>query len=266
MVITPAKAQEWPNLNTHNRPIRRKHVNFLADEIINNRWKITHQGIALNEEHLIDGQHRLLAIVKAGKPVTCMVTTNAESSTQDVVDSGSMRSIPDQLHLNNNLVNAALIVAACRHILILCTNGSNLKMSIGLVKIILAEFGREFEVILPIREQFKPARNGWTIGTLAFAYSANRQCRSFIDDFYSGEHLTSEMQAKIARDWIINRKPTKHNYSSSLKLLNAASNFLKKSKSKNISDGNEGLLYFQEKKQKFVNEIRAEVMQQMQEK
>lgn len=265
--ITPAEAQKWLELNTHNRPIRQKHLNFLADEIIHNRWRTTHQGIAINKDHLIDGQHRLLAIVKAGKAVECLVTTEADSDIQDVVDAGSPRSVADQLHLNNNLQHAAVICAGCRQILLLCSNGSVPKMSIGLARIIHSEFQREIEVILPMRAQFRIAKGGWILGTLAFAYSANRNCRQFLEGFYSGEHLTSEMSAKMARDFLINRKVgMKHNYTAALKLLNAAHAFVSKTKISSLSDSRAGLEYFQEKKAKFVREMQAEVAMQLSQK
>ena len=61
VVITPDYARQLLEQNTNNRPCSESHVNFLAREIILNRWKLNGSTIVLNGERLIDGQHRLHA-------------------------------------------------------------------------------------------------------------------------------------------------------------------------------------------------------------
>lgn len=95
--MTPYKAELILNSNTsNNRNIRPTAVNHLANEIINGRWQLTHQGIAIDENGmLIDGQHRLTAIIKAQITVPIMVTTGVPSRNFDVIDNGQPRSISD---------------------------------------------------------------------------------------------------------------------------------------------------------------------------
>lgn len=74
-LITPEVASEMLQWNTNNRDIRPKHVERLAEEMKAGRWGLTHQGLAFNcDGTLIDGQHRLLAIVKSGVAQHMMVT------------------------------------------------------------------------------------------------------------------------------------------------------------------------------------------------
>src|SRR3954467_14111979 len=64
--VTPDLAAQWLRANTGNRPVREAHVRSLAEEITADRWKVTHQGIAFSlSGRLMDGQHRLRAVIRA---------------------------------------------------------------------------------------------------------------------------------------------------------------------------------------------------------
>lgn len=113
--ITPEIAAKWlhPSVNRDNRTVRDSHVDYLAREIVDGKWQVTHQGIAFSKDgRLIDGQHRLNAIVRAGVPVKCMVTTGLDDSAYKVVDCGSMRIVADRIHLVNNQNQNHVICAA----------------------------------------------------------------------------------------------------------------------------------------------------------
>jgi len=61
-------------------------------------WIVTHQGIAFDENGLlVDGQHRLLAIIDSGRAVDCMVTRNLSTSVFSVTDGGIARSLKDRI-------------------------------------------------------------------------------------------------------------------------------------------------------------------------
>jgi hypothetical protein len=94
--ITPDKAKVMLRLNKGNRPIRQNHVKKMAEDMKAGAWQITHQGIAFNKNgELIDGQHRLNAIIESGKAVTMAVTTNCECSSFTILDQGIKRSVSD---------------------------------------------------------------------------------------------------------------------------------------------------------------------------
>lgn len=58
-----------------------------------NAWPITHQGIAFDEfGQLIDGQHRLHAIVKSKKTIPCLVSTGIQFEAVSVIDRGLKRN------------------------------------------------------------------------------------------------------------------------------------------------------------------------------
>jgi len=104
MEVNPDLALEWLEGNTHNRPVKQAHVDRLAREIRAGRWRLTHQGIAFDTEGLlIDGQHRLWAIVEAGQAVTVRVFFNEPPENNRVVDSGERRSNLDILMITDQV-------------------------------------------------------------------------------------------------------------------------------------------------------------------
>lgn len=83
-----------------NRPVSDGRVEMLKRAILDGCWKLTHQGIAIDYNGiLIDGQHRLWAIVEAKTAVPILVTTDADPETMPVIDRGRSRSLGNVLHL-----------------------------------------------------------------------------------------------------------------------------------------------------------------------
>ncbi|HZF88787.1 hypothetical protein [Streptomyces sp.] len=111
--VTPDLAQQWLELNTSNRPLSRPTVTHLTRAIQRGEWKLTHQGIAFDEEGmLVDGQHRLHAVVKAGRAVEMLVAHGVPRVAFTVMDTGRKRTGRDALSLageaNSNHLAAAL--------------------------------------------------------------------------------------------------------------------------------------------------------------
>jgi hypothetical protein len=96
--ITPSKAAELLEANTTNRPVSRSVVRSFAEAMQRGEWIVTHQGIAFDVNGvLIDGQHRLAAIVEADVPVDLTVFTDVDDGTFDVLDTGKRRNAADVL-------------------------------------------------------------------------------------------------------------------------------------------------------------------------
>jgi hypothetical protein len=96
--ITPAKAAAMLAANTSNRPLSKAVVRSFTDAIRRGEWMVTHQGIALDTDGvLIDGQHRLAAVVEADQPVDMLVMTGVDAGTFDVLDIGKRRNAADVL-------------------------------------------------------------------------------------------------------------------------------------------------------------------------
>lgn len=84
--------------NTSNRPLSKAVVRGYAEAIRRGEWMVTHQGIAFDTGGvLVDGQHRLAAIVEAGQPVDVLVVSGVDAATFDVLDVGKRRNAADVL-------------------------------------------------------------------------------------------------------------------------------------------------------------------------
>jgi hypothetical protein len=111
--ITPARAKELLGVNTHNRHVKDRHVATLAASIERGDWQLNGEMIRLDTKgNLIDGQHRLLAVVKANKSIKSFVGTGFPVGSQETLDTGKARTLSDVLKLRGEANYAALGAAA----------------------------------------------------------------------------------------------------------------------------------------------------------
>jgi hypothetical protein len=104
MTVTPEMAAHWlENANDDNRFLSEPFVARLARDIRAGQWKLTHEGIAFDVHgRLIDGQHRLWAVVQAEIPVRMYVWLNVAPESLMVINIGRPRSLADNLRLSGN--------------------------------------------------------------------------------------------------------------------------------------------------------------------
>ena len=107
MTVTPEMAQRWlDNCNIGNRTLRSGWVNYLTDEIKSGNWQVTHQGIAIdNCGRLLDGQHRLSAIVNSGISINILVSISVPTDAFKAMDNGVKRNMSDLTKLPRQIVD-----------------------------------------------------------------------------------------------------------------------------------------------------------------
>jgi hypothetical protein len=100
--ITPEMAKKWLNKNNiQNRPISFATVDKYATDMINGKWSLTHQGIGFYRSgNFADGQHRLMAIVKANCTIQMLVTFDIEDEASTDIDGVKPRTVVDQLNIS----------------------------------------------------------------------------------------------------------------------------------------------------------------------
>ena len=108
ILVTPEMAKQYLLCNEGNRLVRPGWVNYLTYCIQSNEWQTTHQGVAFaNDGRLLDGQHRLMAIVKAGIPTELMVSYGWDEAVFAAIDNGMHRSDSDRTGIPKRVVECA---------------------------------------------------------------------------------------------------------------------------------------------------------------
>lgn len=102
--ITPALAASWLETNEGNRPVNWTYVAQLARDMKAGHFGCTHQGIAFDTGgKLIDGQHRLWAILEAEVSVKMRVFFNESPDNLVLIDGSNPRKAADRMSLDRSL-------------------------------------------------------------------------------------------------------------------------------------------------------------------
>lgn len=96
--IGPVKAQQYLDLMGRNRKKRGRLKQRFTDAMAAGHWKLTGEAIKFNTRgELIDGQHRLEAIIESGKSVQILVCRNVPDEAFMELDTGGTRTPGDLL-------------------------------------------------------------------------------------------------------------------------------------------------------------------------
>jgi hypothetical protein len=97
-----------------NRRLREGHVAFLQRQLLGGHWLPNGETLIFDTtKHLLDGQHRLSAIVQARKSAWCLVVRGVPTEAYTTLDIGNNRSVGSTLG-NMGYKNANVLAAICR--------------------------------------------------------------------------------------------------------------------------------------------------------
>jgi hypothetical protein len=118
-----ALAQELLDRNTHNRNIRDYMVELFARDMAAGRWQMNGETIKVSKTGvLLDGQHRLLAVVYAYKelgltePIWIYTISEVEDPAQQSMDAGIRRGTHEVLALAG-YTNSTVVSAAAKQVM-----------------------------------------------------------------------------------------------------------------------------------------------------
>lgn len=113
--ITPEAAQRLLRENSHNRPLNSRRVRRLATIIREGRWRLNGDTLKVDKKsRLLDGQHRLHAVIQADRPIQTLLVTGLDPAVFDTIDQGKARTGGDIFHIcgvrNPSVVSSALTI------------------------------------------------------------------------------------------------------------------------------------------------------------
>lgn len=117
--ITPKLAEKYLEKNTNNRNINRNRVLQYAKDMQEGMWLFSGDPIKFSKSgEMIDGQHRLLAIIEAEKAFDFLVLRGLEEKVKETTDIGKPRNVSDIMGFlghKNTAVAASVLRLCCLH-------------------------------------------------------------------------------------------------------------------------------------------------------
>lgn len=111
--FTPVVAEEWLSRSRPNRPLVMNSVNAYARIMADGGWRINGEPLIVNSRgELLNGQHRLRAVIQADVEVTMLVVWGIEDDAFDTIDTGRARVGRDLIGIAGYKDSAMLATAA----------------------------------------------------------------------------------------------------------------------------------------------------------
>jgi hydrogenase maturation factor len=111
--INPIMARMMLSNKAVNRTVRKTTVKKYARDMKQGKWVTTHQGIALDSSGaIIDGQHRLMAIIESGMAIKLMISyyDGSEEALRMPFDRNMARSLSDVTGLERSRIGLMSIL------------------------------------------------------------------------------------------------------------------------------------------------------------
>lgn len=101
--ITPALAEDMLKGNINNRTMRQYVVEAYARDMVNGNWTYTGDAIRLDKDgNVLDGQHRLAAVVLANKAFYTKVIKGLPAEARKAIDTGIPRNAADVFRMDGS--------------------------------------------------------------------------------------------------------------------------------------------------------------------
>ena len=211
--VNPALASTFLAESKGNRRVKPNTVDSYARDMANGDWLTNHQGIAFDEAGaLIDGHHRLLAMVQAKATLTLLVSRGwpakpkgRKSTTMDTVDRGVVRSLADQLELQHGIKNSRNIVRLSTTIAAILVGTIKVpKQSTGTVLRIAELYGPQFLWFSEHSSRADGLRNVNLAGVVVMGMVQNEAAtRKFYEQLVTGVNLAASSPVHHLRNYIL---------------------------------------------------------------
>ena len=110
--MTPELASHYLSNNPSNRPMSKSRVEVFAGMMASGQWLLNGETIVISQTgKLLDGQHRLSAVMKYNGPVLMLVATGAPDAAFATIDIGAKRSA-GQICAMNGIQSSHIVASA----------------------------------------------------------------------------------------------------------------------------------------------------------
>lgn len=195
-------------MNTHNRKIKPGNVSAIVDDLKNDRWRPTNQGIGVSDSGvIIDGGHRLEALRQAGyPPVDILLVTGLPMDSQKYVDQHSKRSMADTLKLFLDMDVSTHVVAVINILHASKTGWGTKRIGPDETIEILEEYSESINILMRIPRVTSLA-SPYIAGLVASHHKTkNDKIIEFAKSVIDGEMLSKGNPAYLLREWIVKMK------------------------------------------------------------
>lgn len=111
--VSPKVAEEFLKFNTMNRLLTKSHINHLAQIMKQGDWELTGENIIIAPDGtLLNGQHRLYAIIKSGKTVQICFIFGIDKKAFSAMDTGKIRNATDVISIEGFIKDEAQILSS----------------------------------------------------------------------------------------------------------------------------------------------------------
>lgn len=211
--VTPSLAREFLERNTRNRKLVASTVEAYATDMKHGKWILTNQGIGFDKDgNLIDGQHRLAAVILANKPIEMLICSelgNGNNEAQMAVDTGKPRSIGDLLKLVYDIPNATTQAAIINNIINLIIRGNRRKLTANITWDLRKFYKNQIDLVLSNASHSSASRglkHSTVLAVFVFAaVSFPDEVVAFERKYFSGELLSSNDPEMVLRNYMMAR-------------------------------------------------------------
>lgn len=174
-----------------NRPLSERTVNRYANDMRQGHWLVNNQGIGFDAEgNLLDGRHRLWAVVKSGASVDMLTFRGLESKKNgsgftvnpiDTIDCGRVRTMGNQFVIDG-VRNAMVTASIVRAIAFAVCHPMDIKIGTVPGRAILDYYKGELEIISTIVVN-KRIRSAFIAPAVIYAKVKPRIASQFLKEF-----------------------------------------------------------------------------------
>lgn len=220
-IVTPHMAKEMLERMPINRPLSRKTIDRYSRDMIDGRWNNNGQGIVLSEDGtLLDGQHRLKAIIQSQCTVSMLVVRGAEKSTFITMDSGKPRALSDVLAMQGHEYTTKMAAIARAAYAYVCGAIYPYTATKPTLEAFIKRHPYVAEVAKIVGQRKHLCPNA-ALGAVLFIANENgllaAEVESFVEGIIYGEGLYKGDARHTLREWLVGQRDTSRGPPSNLK-------------------------------------------------